>query len=354
MGIIRTLLALSVVLYHSWPGELFVGGANAVRLFYTISGFLISFILMESKRYNRVRDFYLSRYLRLFPVYFVVALTTLILYQTIGNDAFFATFANAPFGATVLLSLSNLAILGQDWVLFLGANSDGYFLARNFTQGQAPLWFGLLLPQAWSLSLELCFYAIAPFVLSKRRLLFGLFFASIAVRVALYVSGVGTTDPWTYRFFPSELSLFLAGSIAHQTLRPFYNKWFAQRTNGLSTIATFAMCSLIVFFPLVPIEAHAKDLLLLALFVIALPLLFSFQCNHIFDAKLGELSYPIYVVHVLVIWICTKSLPAFVDVDQKTISIVATIASIFAAALLVRCVAKPIERFRTTLKHAKA
>jgi hypothetical protein len=35
--------------------------------------------------------------------------------------------------------------------------------------------------------------------------------------------GIGTKDPWTYRFFPTELALFLIGALAHQVLRPIYS-----------------------------------------------------------------------------------------------------------------------------------
>ncbi len=57
MGTLRTLFAISVVFSHS-IGFVFVGGQNAVRLFYMISGFLISYILVEKKYYSNVSGFY--------------------------------------------------------------------------------------------------------------------------------------------------------------------------------------------------------------------------------------------------------------------------------------------------------
>jgi peptidoglycan/LPS O-acetylase OafA/YrhL len=51
MGTLRTLLAISVVFAHSF-GFVFVGGRNAVQLFYMISGFLISFVIVEKKHIN--------------------------------------------------------------------------------------------------------------------------------------------------------------------------------------------------------------------------------------------------------------------------------------------------------------
>lgn len=58
MGLLRTILAISVVLAHSIGFVsigfrsnvgLLVGGQNAVQIFYMISGFLISYVLVEKK-----------------------------------------------------------------------------------------------------------------------------------------------------------------------------------------------------------------------------------------------------------------------------------------------------------------
>ncbi|MFZ6693377.1 acyltransferase family protein [Undibacterium sp. SXout20W] len=76
MGTLRTLFAIAVVFAHCY-GFLLVGGRNAVQLFYMISGFLISFVLIEQRAYLRMKTFYINRFLRLYPVYFVVALMTL-------------------------------------------------------------------------------------------------------------------------------------------------------------------------------------------------------------------------------------------------------------------------------------
>lgn len=118
MGLLRTLLALSVVIAHSY-GFVFVGGRNAVQLFYIISGFLISYVLVERQTYGRVRDFYINRYLRLYPLYAAVALLTLIVFSLPGLElerakAFFRVYAEAPPAAIGLLILSNLTLFLQD------------------------------------------------------------------------------------------------------------------------------------------------------------------------------------------------------------------------------------------------
>ena len=73
MGLIRTLLAMSVLVAHTnvYDNLLFVGARNAVQIFYIISGFLISYILFEKKSYNKIINFYQNRILRLFLIYFI-------------------------------------------------------------------------------------------------------------------------------------------------------------------------------------------------------------------------------------------------------------------------------------------
>ena len=72
MGVIRILLAISVVIAHSTPlfGLSFVGGRYAVQCFYMVSGFYMALVLNE--KYlgpGSYRVFISARLLRLFPVY---------------------------------------------------------------------------------------------------------------------------------------------------------------------------------------------------------------------------------------------------------------------------------------------
>jgi len=81
MGMLRTLLALSVVLDHLGGGttDWLVGGRLAVQLFYVISGFLISYVLTATDHYRGAPGrFYANRALRLYPVYLAVAALTLL------------------------------------------------------------------------------------------------------------------------------------------------------------------------------------------------------------------------------------------------------------------------------------
>lgn len=108
MGILRTLLALSVVLDHLGGGATnqLVGGRLAVQLFYVISGFLISYVLTGTDRYQGATGhFYANRLLRLFPVYLAVAALTLAAHAA-GDGSFFRLYDDLPLSARLFLILS--------------------------------------------------------------------------------------------------------------------------------------------------------------------------------------------------------------------------------------------------------
>src|ERR1700722_19729617 len=143
MGLLRTLLALSVVFDHAWPdGAVLVGGQIAVQCFYIMSGFLISYILVERRSYASTSAFYINRYLRLYPIYFVVAILSLIAILATHRTGFAKVYETAPAGAIVLLVFANTFLFGMDWVLFCGVQNHRLVFVKNFLNSDVPLWQG--------------------------------------------------------------------------------------------------------------------------------------------------------------------------------------------------------------------
>ena len=71
MGVLRCLLALSVLLVHDVDGWFkLIDGAAAVQCFFLISGFYMALVLNE--RYADLGSFYFNRALRLLPTYWAV------------------------------------------------------------------------------------------------------------------------------------------------------------------------------------------------------------------------------------------------------------------------------------------
>jgi peptidoglycan/LPS O-acetylase OafA/YrhL len=155
---IRALAALMVVLAH-WPGyALSVKfGWIGVNIFFVLSGFLITRILVNNKHQTLkayLGDFFYKRALRIFPVYYLfIALTGIII---------LALFYGMPRFATDDILLSGVGSIKHDWPYYLTytynlkLNFGRLFRIENFNSK--------FLGHLWSLSVEEQFYLIFPFI----------------------------------------------------------------------------------------------------------------------------------------------------------------------------------------------
>jgi peptidoglycan/LPS O-acetylase OafA/YrhL len=141
---------------------------------------------------------------------------------------------------------------------------------------------------AWTLSIELSFYLIAPFLVRRHFLLLALSaFALQAMRYHAYHVGwfsYGTEN----RFFPFELGLFLYGALLYRA-----NDMLRADLRLQAPIAV-ACLALAVVMPTYFRDGYYQFYGLVGLL---LPTLFAFSSRHKWDRWLGDFSYPIYVVH---------------------------------------------------------
>ena len=125
----------------------------------------------------------------------------------------------------------------------------------------------------------------------NRTILYSCLALSLIARAAAMVSGFGLADPWSYRFFPFEVSLFLLGALAHQILLPRVER-LCDAVPRLENVAVAALIVMIVALPMIGASFLLKKALLLLVFALALPFLFVFQKRNRWDRTIGELSYP--------------------------------------------------------------
>ena len=165
MGMVRIVLALAVVLSHLPPANFhFVGGGVAVQGFFIISGIYMALVL--SGKYDTAGLFYSNRLLRLLPSYFVmmavaaVALFVLNASATATSDVMNAAY-NKQRGVAGILLFENVGIIGQELLYWFKLEPDGSLFfdpaATPETATVVASWRALLVPQSWSLSMELMF-----------------------------------------------------------------------------------------------------------------------------------------------------------------------------------------------------
>ena len=304
LGTLRLILAIAVVFDHVC-GALIINGKYAVEIFFIISGFLISFILVESQNYNQIKYFYINRFLRIYPLYllilfskFFLVIFLYIFFNT--NSGLITLFDSVNIPAKLFIIFSNIFIFGQDILFFTAIDSGSLFFTSKFISSDLQIWWGLVVPPSWTLSLELMFYIIAPFVLRKIRVMILIFIISLLIKCLLCFNEIGLTAPWENRFFPAELSLFLFGALIHRFL--YFKNQFAKKYDYIFYV--FAIMGILFF------QFINSSIILIYSFIflisLTLPSLFRLQNKFLFDKKIGELSYPVYLIHSLVIWILLK------------------------------------------------
>jgi peptidoglycan/LPS O-acetylase OafA/YrhL len=195
---------------------------------------------------------------------------------------------------------SQVAIFGQDLYTFLTVEGGALRFIGDFHDDPHPLIGLLAIPPAWTLGVEMWFYLLAPFIVRRSATtIAAVLFASLALRLWLQFQFGLHGDPWSYRFFPSELAIFLIGALAYRVYRAPSD---AVRPHIVALHAAACVC---VAAALLINRWHgmtrlASVVLLLAIFF-AIPLLFRVTSRNALDRVLGELSYPVYIVHFTII-----------------------------------------------------
>lgn len=367
LGTLRFLLAVAVAGGHSPYGYQFVEGTTAVQGFFIISGFFITLVLCENPAYQDTLRFYLSRYLRLWPMYIICAVPTLLLSScnplSFGDQSI--TYADAfkqldGIGKFYVL-FSNLTMFFQEWSLFLQANwqTGALYFTSDFNAGSTPILYRLLWDApAWSLSIELVFYLIAPFVVRSPVRVICFTVASLAIRI-FTAQLFPLRDPWGGRFMPSELCMFGLGSLAYHFHRKVIPRVPAAIRRATMTMAGIAgLCFLIVAImfhrDLGGLLRSSEALLIYSpLFLLAVTIfvgpIFVLTRSSKLDRWLGDMSYPIYLSHVFVL----AAMTAFGRLGSPTSYAIGLLATMVISAALLWSIDAPVSRFRKSRLHAQ-
>jgi peptidoglycan/LPS O-acetylase OafA/YrhL len=353
MGTFRFLLAIAVVVSHAgdlW-GHRMMDGLMAVQCFYIVSGFLISLILSgkyDTSTPEGLRLFYTNRALRIFVPYWTF-LILIVVAPAIAADggAVYQLATNwheMDLATRGYLLLTNLFVVGQEWTAWLSYDQGSLTWVRN-SDGGAPTHLSrfYVIPQAWSMSLELMFYALAPFLVRRHWLiLVACIVATYGARTLLAIHGFDGPG-FVYRFFPLELGLFLAGVLAHRVFA-----FVDARRNVSLAISILVTVILISGMFVMRYWSFWESHRFYILVVLALPSLFQVSRRFQLDRWLGELSYPIYLGHLAVLQIggalAARWFGPIADPDALSLLLIA--ASIAIAIAYVHWIDAPFERWR--------
>jgi peptidoglycan/LPS O-acetylase OafA/YrhL len=190
----------------------FATGWIGVQLFFVLSGFLITGILLDTRGApNYLQAFFARRFLRIFPLYYGTLAVAFLILPALGVLP--APLAHdRPHQVWLWTYLSN-------WVLAHDARSETF-------------------PHFWSLAVEEQFYLVWPFVLralDARRCLalcVALALAALAARVGLLAAGVSRDALYTFLFTRMD-ALALGGAAAAALRVPAASRWLVARRRAL-------------------------------------------------------------------------------------------------------------------------
>ncbi len=217
---LRAFAVLVVLLYHA-DLHIFSGGFLGVEIFFVISGYLItSLILVEWQEQGRIdlKHFWLRRARRLLPALFLLLLSTLT----------FAVIALPGEVASLRRDVAAAIGYATNWYLILSQQS--YFESVGRPS---------LLRHLWSLAVEEQFYVVWPLLLTLllrhvrlNRVLYIVLAGSIASTLLMAVLYQPDVDPSrVYYGTDTRASGILLGAALAFAWRPWQIKKQAQRLN---------------------------------------------------------------------------------------------------------------------------
>jgi peptidoglycan/LPS O-acetylase OafA/YrhL len=311
LNALRFFAALLVVFHHGetirkkndlpnyeWLG-FFKNGSNAVTFFFVLSGFLITYLLIKEIKLTQtisVKNFYLKRVLRIWPLYFLlVFIGTIALPYWIG---FLNYDYSMPYSFT------------QTWYYFL------FFLPGLVTH----LFGHHLLEPLWSIGVEEVFYLIwAPLVKLAHKLLLPLLISVILIKVLVDIYSNYHLQEGVSKYL---ISIFQFDSMAIGGLGAYYLYYKGEKLTQsiffqplLQWVIIITVLVLITFqsnldFHLwnVFFKTPVFSIFLINILFILLILYVACSKNPLVNLEnkvlsyLGEISYGVYMYHMLVIF----------------------------------------------------
>jgi peptidoglycan/LPS O-acetylase OafA/YrhL len=346
MGTLRLLLAASVIAAHAGPilGTMMVPGNYAVETFFMISGFYMSLILNSKYLGKGSRwKFYSNRFVRLYPTYLIVACATwswfFFVWFWLGRvpgNSWMAIYPQLSASAIVGIIFSNWTMVGLDIPSLYHFSPDQGLLPFHYydptTAPDGAIWFGDMrtIGQAWSVGLEIWFYFLAPF-LTRLPSFFLVLLACLSCLLKAYLEWKGIL---TYFFFPAQLWYFIVGMIGQRVWSTYKNQ--IESMSWTRHIVGF-VAALTLLFPFWPVPGQRW--IYYAIIATSLPLLFGSTRKIGWDRWVGNLSYPVYMTHMLVLSIITATL----KMGHPTLVLSVTlITSIF----ILKWVEEPLDQWR--------
>jgi len=336
-GIYRYVLACLVIFAHMGPDQYGKVGLYAVFAFYILSGYVASFILHHTylPLPGGLRKFAINRFLRIFPLYWVVMACMLPLLMAFPQEA-------------LLINSLHGVPQGWDWVW----NTLAIGIANPIT---GDLYSPCILQVSWSLGIEIIWWALIPKILIDSQLRRTLLYCSIGYTLCGVMLSIGLHHfaPCFQYFNAVAASLpFCSGVLLF--VRKNRNHFVIPHSFWVITMIVF-----VVFIRNAPYfytDPYSLGFILgFIINVLLVAYLSQIDRKSLpmavqkLDDFLGNLAYPIYLVHIPLLLAVRVTFPSL-ELKGWTIWAIVTILSSVTALILYHAVEIPVNSIRRRMK----
>ncbi len=332
-GFYRTFLAIMVVALHI-GGIPWLGG-YAVFGFYMLSGYLMTLIMQRTYGYTvqGVGMYLLNRFLRIYPLYWLSVLLTLLLIYLLG-EVFVADYHKA-----MLYPVTFTDIIKNIFLLFPNLETVR------------------LTPPAWALTVELCFYVLIALGISKHGKMTLIWLGvSVMYHIVAWFTG------WDRYFSVFAASLpFALGSALYFYRDKVLSSLFGNKDGLVAYLPLLIVLLMAINWYIGFLLTRSHELFFytnIVLCALMLVVLSSYKSlpwlSKKSDVYWGDFSYPIYLIHyqvaLVVLYIAQQN--GFALQRPDILLMWLTIPAVFLAAwLLMVLIERPIERLRSQVKE---
>ena len=277
--------------------NLICNGGYGVNIFFVLSGFLITYLLITEYEFNNkisVKSFYIRRILRIWPLYFLVVAFSFLIYPYLKS----MIGMNHPLGSNIfyhLTFLSNLDVIHMEKYC-----ADRAALMQNIT---------------WSVSIEEQFYLFWPllFLLPKRVWVYAIVLV-IACSITFRLWHCNDGIVLYFNTIAVLVDLAIGGLMAYFIKENDRIRAFFEKCNTTTHFVLFALLFCLLFWS-DKIYALKYGLALAPIFIsVSFALIIAAQAlttsvsklnlgNLTFASKWGKYTYGIYLLHPIVITI---------------------------------------------------
>lgn len=311
---VRLVAALLVIIDHTELFKSYFGlptlwansysaylGAFGVSIFFVLSGFLITYLLLEEKKESpiQIKHFYLRRILRIWPLYYLLVLLGFLVIP------YLSYFQVPQYSSEMSDSLDR-------FLLFFG-------LAANVAFVYFPtVAFANIL---WSVAVEEQFYLFWPHVVKIKQKLLGVMLLLLFLYLLLKFYA-GELDPkFEELVIRTRFSSMIIGGIGAYLL--FHQKAFIiflyHRLVQVALLLLFVVLGMdwIDFKSLIWMQDELISIVLCGLIInVASNTQSIINLENSVFSYLGKLSYGLYVYHLFAVVLVLKGLPALLPIQE--------------------------------------